>query len=90
MQLSGGQQARVALARALYADADMLLLDDVLSAVDADTGRWLWEHVIARASSEGRACVLVTHQLQARAALLGSWDTFCKGPPRLEDRHAAW
>ena len=40
--LSGGQKARVALARALYADADVYLLDDPLSAVDASVGRDLF------------------------------------------------
>ena len=38
MTLSGGQKARVALARALYADADVYLLDDPLSAVDTSVG----------------------------------------------------
>jgi ABC-type arginine transport system ATPase subunit len=43
---SGGQKHRVALARAAYADADVYLLDDPLSAVDAHVGRHLFDHCI--------------------------------------------
>jgi len=65
VQLSGGQKARVALARAMYADADVALLDDVLSAVDAHTGRHLWEHCIVKGlKGSGKTVVLVSHQLQ--------------------------
>jgi ABC-type transport system involved in cytochrome bd biosynthesis fused ATPase/permease subunit len=46
LRLSGGQKARVSLARAVYADADLLLLDDPLSAVDARTGRRIFEECI--------------------------------------------
>ncbi|ORY51096.1 P-loop containing nucleoside triphosphate hydrolase protein [Rhizoclosmatium globosum] len=53
--LSGGQKARLALARACYSDSDLLLLDDPLSAVDAKVGRHLY-------NEQGK--VLVTHQLQ--------------------------
>ena len=41
--LSGGQKARVDLARALYTDADIFLLDDPLSAVDARVGRYIFD-----------------------------------------------
>ncbi|CAE8677285.1 unnamed protein product, partial [Polarella glacialis] len=65
VQLSGGQKARVALARALYADADVVLLDDVLSAVDAHTGRFLWEQcIVGGLLKRGKTVVLVSHQLQ--------------------------
>lgn len=46
VSLSGGQRARVALARACYASADIYLLDDPLAAVDAHVGAHLWKHVI--------------------------------------------
>eukprot|EP00656_Telonema_subtile_P022979 TRINITY_DN2426_c0_g1_i4.p1 TRINITY_DN2426_c0_g1~~TRINITY_DN2426_c0_g1_i4.p1 ORF type:complete len:941 (-),score=342.43 TRINITY_DN2426_c0_g1_i4:107-2929(-) len=39
--LSGGQKARVSLARALYSEADIVLLDDTLAAVDAHVAQWL-------------------------------------------------
>ncbi|POR32149.1 Metal resistance protein YCF1 [Tolypocladium paradoxum] len=46
ISLSGGQKARVALARAVYARADIYLLDDVLSAVDSHVGRHIIDNVL--------------------------------------------
>ena len=46
ISLSGGQKARVALARAVYARADVYLLDDCLSAVDSHVGRHLIDNVL--------------------------------------------
>lgn len=62
--LSGGQKARVALARALYSDADVYLLDDPLAAVDAKVSRRLFERSILGLRARGKAVVLVTHQTQ--------------------------
>ncbi|XP_056606564.1 multidrug resistance-associated protein 4 [Triplophysa dalaica] len=61
--LSGGQKARVNLARAVYQDADIYLLDDPLSAVDAEVGRHLFEQCICGILKD-KPRILVTHQLQ--------------------------
>ncbi|KAM7238072.1 hypothetical protein CapIbe_011030 [Capra ibex] len=61
--LSEGQKARVSLARAVYQDADIYLLDDPLSAVDAGVSRHLFEECIYQALQE-KITILVTHQLQ--------------------------
>ncbi|XP_022093403.1 LOW QUALITY PROTEIN: multidrug resistance-associated protein 4-like [Acanthaster planci] len=61
--LSGGQRARVSLARAVYSDADVYLLDDPLSAVDPAVGRHLFSKCILNYLSR-KPRILVTHQLQ--------------------------
>ena len=61
--LSGGQRSRVSLARAIYSDADVYLLDDPLSAVDAKVGKHLFDRCI-KDFLHGRIRILVTHQLQ--------------------------
>eukprot|EP00965_Chrysotila_dentata_P088721 2928942-Pleurochrysis_carterae.AAC.2 len=62
LNLSGGQKARVALARACYARADTYLLDDVLSAVDAEVGQHLMTKCIAGLLREwGATVIFVTH-----------------------------
>ena len=58
--LSGGQRARVSLARALYSAASTLLLDDVLSAVDAKTARHLVE-TLGGPLVANRTVILVSH-----------------------------
>lgn len=61
--LSGGQRARVSLARALYQRADVYLLDDPLSAVDAHVARQIF-HQALRTFLADKTVILVTHQLQ--------------------------
>lgn len=60
--LSGGQRARVGLARAIYSDADVYLLDDPLSAVDAKVGAHIVERCL-RGLLCDKLVVLVTHRL---------------------------
>ncbi|CAH2099924.1 unnamed protein product [Euphydryas editha] len=62
VSLSGGQRARINLARSVYREADIYLLDDPLSAVDAKVGRQLFEGCIQNYLS-GRTRILVTHQV---------------------------
>ena len=62
VSLSGGQKARINLARTLYVDADIYLLDDPLSAVDTHVGRHLFDQAI-NTFLKGKIRVLVTHQL---------------------------
>ncbi|MCD7449573.1 hypothetical protein HAX54_000637 [Datura stramonium] len=62
VNLSGGQKQRVQLARALYQDADIYLLDDPFSAVDAHTSTCLFNEYVMGALS-GKTVLLVTHQV---------------------------
>uniref|UniRef100_A0A1Y1K6E3 Uncharacterized protein n=1 Tax=Photinus pyralis TaxID=7054 RepID=A0A1Y1K6E3_PHOPY len=60
--LSGGQKARISLARTVYRDTDVYLLDDPLSAVDAQVGQHIFGKCI-KTFLKGKTIVLVTHQL---------------------------
>ncbi|KAM3303524.1 hypothetical protein P3S67_014554 [Capsicum chacoense] len=72
--LSGGQKQRVQLARALYQDADIYLLDDPFSAVDAHTSTNLFKDYLMGALS-GKTVLLVTHQVE----FLPSFDSILEG-----------
>ena len=63
ISLSGGQKARVNLARCLYVDADIYLLDDPLSAVDTHVGAHIFQKAI-KGFLHGKIRILVTHHLQ--------------------------
>lgn len=60
--LSGGQKSRLSLARAMYADRDIILMDDVLSAVDARVGKHIMEVGFLGLLRE-KTRILATHQL---------------------------
>ncbi|KAJ1602920.1 hypothetical protein NDA14_002008 [Ustilago hordei] len=65
VSLSGGQKARVALARAVYSRSPILLLDDVLAAVDSHTAKKLVDDCLCGDLLRGRTVVLVTHHVEA-------------------------
>ena len=66
--LSGGQKARIALARSVYSDADVVLLDDPLSAVDVHVGKHLMDKCICGPLLKNKTRILVTHQVQFLSA----------------------
>ncbi|XP_048254075.1 ATP-binding cassette sub-family C member 2-like isoform X2 [Haliotis rufescens] len=62
INLSGGQKQRVSLARAVYSDKDIYLMDDPLSAVDSHVGKHIFSHVIGHQGMlKDKTRVLVTH-----------------------------
>ncbi|XP_055755329.1 ATP-binding cassette sub-family C member 3-like [Salvelinus fontinalis] len=62
INLSGGQRQRVSLARALYNEADVYLLDDPLSAVDSHVAKHIFDQVIGpQGALQGKTRILVTH-----------------------------
>lgn len=98
--LSGGQQRRVLIARALATGADTLVLDEPTAGIDAESQRRLAE-TLAVVREQHRTVVLVTHEmgpladLATRAIVLGRADhgsVQYDGPPRREDlaHHHAW
>uniref|UniRef100_A0A0E0A5Z0 ABC transmembrane type-1 domain-containing protein n=1 Tax=Oryza glumipatula TaxID=40148 RepID=A0A0E0A5Z0_9ORYZ len=68
LNLSGGQRARLALARALYHDSDVYLFDDVLSSVDSQVASYILENAIMGPQMKRKTRILSTHNLQAISA----------------------
>lgn len=62
INLSGGQKQRIQLARAVYQNCDIYLLDDVFSAVDAHTGSEIFKECV-RGVLKNKTVLLVTHQV---------------------------
>jgi len=97
INLSGGQKARISLARAVYGGADVYLLDDPLSAVDVHVSKHIFEHCI-KGCLLGKTVILVTHQIQylpeadlvmniedSRVTHFGDYVSVVKANPHLVD-----
>lgn len=63
MTLSGGQKQRICVARAAYQTADIVLLDDPLSALDANVGHHLLQNCLLHGPLSTHTRLLVTHHL---------------------------
>ncbi|KAJ7185322.1 multidrug resistance-associated ABC transporter [Mycena filopes] len=61
--LSGGQKARLTLARAVYSNATILLFDDILAALDVHTAQWIVEKCLGGDLIKNRTVILVTHNI---------------------------
>lgn len=62
--LSGGQRQRINVARAMYSNAPVVILDDPFSAVDAHVAAHMFEHVAVGMRDAGRTVLMITNQLQ--------------------------
>ncbi|EIN07978.1 P-loop containing nucleoside triphosphate hydrolase protein [Punctularia strigosozonata HHB-11173 SS5] len=69
LNLSGGQKARITLARAIYSKAKILLLDDILAALDVHTGKWVVEKCLKGVLLRDRTVLFVTHNLALTQSL---------------------
>lgn len=63
VNLSGGQRARVSFARALYSRAGIIVMDDIFSALDADTSYHVYEYGLTGPLAQGRTRILATHHI---------------------------
>ena len=63
INLSGGQKARVCLARAVYSKKEVVLMDDPLSSVDSHVAKHIMENCIS-GLLKNRTRILVTHRLE--------------------------
>lgn len=65
LNLSGGQKQRISIARAVYADTDLVLIDDSLSALDAHVGKKIFNDVfLDRFVNRGKTVIMCTHVLE--------------------------
>lgn len=62
INLSGGQKARLNIARAIYQENDIILMDDPLSALDLHVGEYIMQHTILK-RLKGKTIIMVTHAL---------------------------
>ncbi|KAM0548523.1 hypothetical protein ACHAPJ_009846 [Fusarium lateritium] len=88
INLSGGQKWRITLARAVYSQAGILLLEDIFSAVDSHVGAWIYDRCLTGDICRGRTRIVVTHHLALAISgasfivELGDGGVVYSGPPK--------
>ena len=65
--ISGGQRQRIAIARALYKDADLLILDEPFSELDEESECLMLQH-LKKLSEAGKTIILITHNSKSLSA----------------------
>ncbi|KAI3622081.1 atp-binding cassette transporter [Moniliophthora roreri] len=71
LTLSGGQKARITLARSVYSKASIILLDDILAALDVHTSKWIVDKCLKGDLVSGRTVILVTHNVAMARPIAG-------------------
>ncbi|QPC60528.1 hypothetical protein HYE67_002759 [Fusarium culmorum] len=95
VNLSGGQKWRVTLARAVYSSAEILLMEDIFSAVDSHVGAWIYDKCLTGYICQGRTRIIVTHHLSlvmpgaSFVVELGDGGVIYSGRPKLPAHHQA-
>jgi NitT/TauT family transport system ATP-binding protein len=87
-QLSGGMRQRVALARTLCTDPDVVLLDEPFSALDSQTRIALADEVSDALRSRGKTAILVTHDIGEAIAMADRVVVLSRRPGRVMDEHS--
>ncbi|MFN3295536.1 ABC transporter ATP-binding protein [Caldimonas sp.] len=86
-QLSGGMRQRVALARTLVTDPDVVLLDEPFSALDSQTRLAIADEVVEVLREEGKSVVLVTHDIGEAIAMTDRVVVLSRRPGRIKSEH---
>ena len=88
VRLSGGQLQRAAAARMFVREADLLVLDDLSSALDVDTEKILWERAVCRSGADHRSAHVPRHHASPRGPAACGSHHRAEGWPHRGRRHA--